>query len=140
LIFALALLIGACGACGGDRPKTGEVTVDEALELWRSGDPPLFLDVRSQSEYEGSHIPGALNIPHTELAARIDDVQTEYDGEVIVYCERGGRARSAADVLRAAGFVDLRYMKGHMRAWNRNRYPVTRGGERGEAPGASPGE
>ncbi|RMF65293.1 MAG: rhodanese-like domain-containing protein, partial [Bacteroidetes bacterium] len=34
--------------------------------------PPLVLDVRTPEEYAEGHVPGALNIPHTEVAARLD--------------------------------------------------------------------
>jgi rhodanese-related sulfurtransferase len=45
--------------------------------------------------------------------------------EVVVYCERGGRAAKAADVLRDAGFT-VRHLTGDMSGWREQGLPVER--------------
>ena len=50
------------------------------LALWRgadldgAGSAAVVLDVRSAAEYAAGHLPGALNIPHTELRERLGEV------------------------------------------------------------------
>lgn len=41
----------------------GDITVEEALSL----EQPLFVDVRSPSEYKEATIPGAVNIPFSMM-------------------------------------------------------------------------
>ena len=41
------------------------------------GSAPVVLDVRSDAEFRAGHIPGAVHIPHDELAGRIDELQKQ---------------------------------------------------------------
>lgn len=59
-----------------------------------------LLDVRTRSEFNQSHIPGALNIPVDELRDRLDEVPER----VIVYCRVGARAHVAQSYLRSLGY------------------------------------
>lgn len=85
---------------------------------------PLVLDVRTEREYDSGHVPGAVNIPHTELPARLSELSTGRRGEIVVYCEVGGRAAVAEDILEEAGFTRVRSLQGHMRDWRANRHPM----------------
>jgi hydroxyacylglutathione hydrolase len=60
----------------------------------------VLLDVRRISEWQASHIEGAVHIPLHELSARADEVPA---GEVWVHCESGYRAAVAASMLAARG-------------------------------------
>jgi rhodanese-related sulfurtransferase len=127
LALALCLLALALACDGGGAPRV-DVPVGEAYEEWKSDDPPIFLDTRSESEYQQGHIEGSIHIPHTEVASRIDELRATGESRVIVYCERGGRARVAETALEEAGGFEVRHMDGDMRAWRRNRLPVVRDG------------
>lgn len=59
------------------------VTLEESKAAFDNGDA-IFLDVRSASSYEASHIPGALSIPLAELQPRIDELDPEQ--WFITYC------------------------------------------------------
>lgn len=87
-------------------------------------DAPLVLDVRTKREYEAGHVPGALNVPHTELPARLPDLSAGKGEEIVVYCEVGGRADTAGDVLEEAGFTSVRALEGHMANWRAQGYPT----------------
>ncbi|WP_188037068.1 FAD-dependent oxidoreductase [Actinotalea sp. JY-7885] len=72
----------------------------------------LVLDVRSRAEYDRGHLEGALNIPHTELRARLDEVRDAAGGRpVSVHCASGVRSHIATRVLLAAG-LDARNLSG----------------------------
>lgn len=123
LTVVLAVATTACGASDGVAPA-GTITPEELAQRIDGGDPPFILDVRSAEEFEAGHIPGAVNIPHTELAARIDDLPAASAEELVVHCERGGRAAAAADILGGAGYSGIRDLNGHMLAWREGGYPV----------------
>ena len=131
LLAGLGLLAALALACGEAAPPQPSVEPGAALALLRGDDPPLFLDVRTPAEYERAHIPGALNVPHTEVALRIDEIRAEGRDEIIVLCERGGRARAAREELAAAGIGGVSRLSGEMRAWRSRRMPTVSGPERG---------
>ena len=90
------------------RVKKGEVTV---------------LDVRPAEEYRAGHIPGALSVPLSELAARLDELPR--DREVVAYC-RGPycvMALDAVEVLRDHGF-DAHRMEQGVVDWRARGYRV----------------
>ncbi|WP_029288384.1 FAD-dependent oxidoreductase [Cellulomonas sp. HZM] len=72
----------------------------------------LVLDVRSAAEFAAGHLKGALNIPHTELRGRLDEVRDAASGRpVSVHCASGVRSYLATRVLLAAG-LDARNLSG----------------------------
>ncbi|WP_281285319.1 FAD-dependent oxidoreductase [Miniimonas arenae] len=85
--------------------------LDGTLRLWYSEDLPevretaLVLDVRSTAEYTTGHLPGSLNVPHTELRARLDEVRGAAAGRPVrVLCASGVRSAIAHRVLAQSGF------------------------------------
>ena len=81
---------------------------DELLRRRSAGD--VVLDVRRTDEYDGGHLPGAVNVPLHELLSRMDEVPA---GRVWVHCASGYRSGVAASLLQRAGrnvvHVDARY-------------------------------
>ena len=85
---------------------TGELvlTGPEAL----TEDMPV-LDVRTVGEYAAGHMPNSLNIPHTQLRDRLDEVRAWVDESVgerpfVVMCAAGVRSWIGYRIVRAAGF------------------------------------
>lgn len=67
------------------------------------------LDVRTMGEYAAGHMPNSLNIPHTQLRDRLDEVRTWVDESVgerpfVVMCAAGVRSWIGYRIVRAAGF------------------------------------
>ena len=65
---------------------------------------PIWIDVRSAGEFDGGHVEGAVNIPHTEIVERIAEVTENKDATLYLYCRSGRRSGIAADALSEAGF------------------------------------
>ena len=70
-------------------------------ERLRQSRGALPLDVRSRAEFELGRVEGALNIAHTRLAARQAEIPR--DRPLLVYCQTGARASSAASLLARLG-------------------------------------
>jgi rhodanese-related sulfurtransferase len=99
------------------------VTPQQVHELQVKKDPALFvLDVRSPEEFAAGHVPGAVNIPHDQVASRLAEIPK--DKEVVLYCRSGRRAGLAAETLEANGYKDLRLMQGDMAGWEKAGLPV----------------
>ncbi len=60
--------------------------------------PQTIIDVRSSEEFNGYHIPGALNIPVDQITDKIVDLK-KMEGPVLVYCRSGVRSRMATILL-----------------------------------------
>ena len=92
--------------------------LDGTMPQWHARDlddvlvTSLVLDVRSRGEFARGHLEGALNIPHTELRDRLDEVRDAAAGRpVAVHCASGVRSYIATRVLLHAG-LDARNLSG----------------------------
>ncbi len=84
----------------------------------------VLLDVRTPAEYAEGHLPGAINIPHTELASRVAELSASRDRDIVVYCRSGNRTRQALGVLQEAGFSRLFHLDGDYLRWSEEKRPV----------------
>ena len=94
--------------------------LDGTTTLWQARDldavmaESLILDVRRADEFATGHLPGALNVPHTELRERLDEVIAAAAGRPIrAHCAAGIRSYLAHRVLVAAG-LDSATLSGGM--------------------------
>ena len=88
-------------------------------------DQALFvLDVRTPEEYAAGHLPGAVNIPHDQLAARLGELSGARERDIVVYCRTGRRSAEALGVLDKAGFKRLFHLKGDYTRWTEEKRPV----------------
>ncbi len=114
----VATPVAAAPASAAVKPTVGSMTADELLARQRANDASLVaLDVRTPEEYAEGHVPGAVNVPHDQVGARLGELQSLKDKDVVVYCRSGRRAGMAADVLQKAGFTRLRHLEGDMQGW-----------------------
>ncbi len=83
----------------------GTLAATYAQDLPEADDRHLLLDVRSRGEFRSGHLPGAVNVPHTELRDHIDELRAlAGDQRVVVICASGMRSYLAHRALRLAGF------------------------------------
>lgn len=123
LLPLLALLLLAACASAEQAGKSDPIAPDALAERLASGDAPVVLDVRSQGEYDAGHIPGALWIPHDQVASRLSELPDDKDTEIVVHCQSGKRAAVAEEVLREAGYTRVRDLEGHWKQWKEGGYP-----------------
>ena len=115
--WAFALAAAAAGPASIEPKALGERIA------W--ADPSLLvLDVRTPEEYAAGHLPGAINIPHGDLAGRIGELGQARDRDIVVYCRSGARAGKALDVLGEAGFTRLFHLNGDYTRWTEEKRPV----------------
>ncbi|HWA40071.1 MAG TPA: molybdopterin-synthase adenylyltransferase MoeB [Gemmatimonadales bacterium] len=95
--------------------EDAEIEVGAAAERRSSAEPPLFLDVREQWEWDVAHIEGAQHIPLGQLPGRLGEVDTRR--EIITVCHHGMRSLAARDLLKGAGFSRVRSLAGGIDAW-----------------------
>jgi len=118
----LLLILSSSIACAAEltpplpgAPTHIDISVEKAHELIE-GNPEeiILLDVRTEGEYNAEYIPGAINIPLSDLENRIDELDSSK--AIIVYCQSGSRSRTASETLAQRGFI-VYNMEGGINAW-----------------------
>lgn len=100
-------------ASGGTCSSIEHTSIRHIDQIQARGDVTV-LDVRGASEFEASHIHGAVNIAHTRLAPRAEDIP---DNTVLaVHCRSGTRSAVAAAYLKYCGH-DVIYVDGDFDDW-----------------------
>ncbi len=101
--------------------------LDGGVEAWRgsgrtiTGSPLVgpdemvgsVIDVRLRSEYDGGHVPGAVNV---ELGSLCEAMLP--DGPITVMCGHGERAMTGASMLTARGHRDVNALDGGPEDWS----------------------
>ena len=105
------------------------VSPTEAV-LMMNRDKPLILDVRDAEEFAAGHIQGAKHIPMAEVAARIKEIEKYKEKTLLVYCQRGMRARSASVILQAQQFNKLHNLDGGLESWSKANLPLVKTAEK----------
>ena len=118
----VALLLGSAGlvataqeaAIAEDRMMSQEQLLERGSN---ARDPVVVLDVRTVDEFAAGHVPGARNVPHDQVEARLAELDELRDLDVVVYCRSGRRTQFALGVLRAHGFTRLWHLEGDFLDW-----------------------
>jgi rhodanese-related sulfurtransferase len=112
------------------------VSLDEARRL-HAADGALFLDARSDYEFAQGRVQGALNLPVNQFDWYLDELRPTLEAVpvLITYCdgEKCPLSTELADLLRAAGFLDVRVLKNGWSLWLAAGLPVERGEPEGSA-------
>ena len=113
LLLAVLLLT----ACGQDKENDQgavymNITAEEAKQIMDSEEGYIILDVRTQEEYDQGHIPGAILISHEEIAEKAEDVLTDKNQLILVYCRSGRRSKIAAEALVELGYTNIKEFGG----------------------------
>ncbi len=102
---------------GGELFSTETIGFQKVEEYLQAGEANL-LDVRKQSEFREGHVPGALNIAHTRLLDRLEEVPK--DKPVMVSCRTGARSAVASAMLERADFA-VKYVDDLIEPWLQKR-------------------
>ena len=116
LVFLL-LAVMLLTACGQAKEKDQgavymNITAEEAKQIMDSEGGYVILDVRTQEEYDEGHIPGATQISHEEIAEKAEEVLTDKEQLILVYCRSGRRSKIAAEALVELGYTNIKEFGG----------------------------
>ena len=116
LVFLL-LAVMMLTACGQDKGNDQgavfvNITAEEAKQIMDTEEGYIILDVRTQEEYDQGHIPGAILISHEEIAEKAEDVLTDKNQLILVYCRSGRRSKIAAEALVELGYTNIKEFGG----------------------------
>lgn len=80
-----------------------------------AAEPLTLVETLSKAHYDDGHLPGAIHVPHDEIAARAASALPDREATIVVYCASTEcqNSRIAAAALRAEGYRNvLEYVEG----------------------------
>ena len=117
ILILILLAVLMLTACGKEKETDREavyvnITAEEAKQIMDSEVGYIVLDVRTQEEYDKGHIPGAIVISHEEIGEKAEEVLTDKDQLILVYCRSGRRSKIAAEALVELGYTNIKEFGG----------------------------
>jgi rhodanese-related sulfurtransferase len=90
------------------------VSVESAKQFLREN--AKIVDVRTESEFRQEHVPGAINVPLSDLEDRISREIPDKNQVILVHCLSGGRSAIAKGKLRRLGYARVHNLGSLVRA------------------------
>lgn len=114
LALFILILSSSCIFSKGEGYK--RISMDEAKTLMEKEEGYILLDVRTKGEYVSGYIPGAINIPLSDIDEKIISFLPDKSQMILVYCRSGNRSREASDKLSKLGYTNILEIGG-INAW-----------------------
>ena len=91
------------------REMVGEITREELRKRLEGGEALVLVEALPPKYYEEAHLPGAINIPHTEVEELAPRLLPDKSARVVVYCSNRACRNSpqAARRLAALGYENV---------------------------------
>jgi rhodanese-related sulfurtransferase len=108
-------------------PRT--ITLAELQAKLDGSNPPILVEALGPQYYEQAHLPGAINIPHTEVRTLAPSLLPDRDADIVVYCSNGPCPNSgiAARVLDSLGYTSVSDFHEGKAQWTSAGLPVESG-------------
>jgi rhodanese-related sulfurtransferase len=97
-----------------------EINSDDLRHMQQTGEDFTLIDVREREEQEKGTIPGAVEMPRGILEVNIDQVTTDKNRKIVLYCGGGSRSALSALNLKKMGFRNVISLSGGYRGWRDN--------------------
>jgi adenylyltransferase/sulfurtransferase len=96
-------------------PAENRTTPADLATALQGDTPPQVIDVREPHEWDIVHLDGARLVPLATLPAHLH----EYDrnAEIVVHCKSGARSAKATQLLKDAGFRNVKNLEGGILRW-----------------------
>lgn len=90
------------------------LTVETLIDEVQAGESLQIIDVRSLSEFESGHIPGAIHIPMETIQSRMEDL--DLHRPTVLVCHSGNRAEITCQQVQDR-FDNVRVLEGGTASW-----------------------
>ena len=126
-IFIIAVVVLSGGALLWPLlTQRGKRATPQDVTMLINRSKAIIVDVRDAKEFANGSLPDAKNIPLAELDQRIGELDKFKSKSVVVVCQSGARASSAAAKLSKAGFIDVVNLEGGIAAWQKAGLPLAK--------------
>lgn len=134
MINILPPVMAATGYASSDRarlaqsvmqePQVSILSIDELVDLMKSGNSYVLVDARPRESYDQAHLPGAVAIPLSVIDSYAGGL--DKDRTIVTYGDsfESPTGTEAAMEFMRLGFKDVRDYKGGIKEWKERDYPV----------------
>lgn len=126
-VLIIALIVGVWYWFEGSwdrklfRKEPGRICINirpaEARKLLQTQPHTQVLDVRSESEFAGGALPGAIHLSIADPAFVEKAANLDRSKPVLVYCAGGYRSRKAVEKLKELGFQHIEHLHRGYHSW-----------------------
>jgi rhodanese-related sulfurtransferase len=104
---------------------TRTITREELARRIESGKPPVLLEALPERYYLQKHLPGALLLPHDQVAQLAPTLVPDRGTQIVVYCASRTCQNShvAAQQLTRLGYTDVTVYAGGKQDWEEGGLP-----------------
>lgn len=95
---------------------SAEISPKDVKALIDTNENFILIDVREVHEFQIGRIPTSTLIPLGDLPKKVAELDP--NANYVLHCKMGGRSAKGCDVLRQAGFKNVRNMTGGILAWS----------------------
>jgi rhodanese-related sulfurtransferase len=123
LACALPLFLILWSGCADMSTIPRDIDPAKASEMYklnRTNPDFVVIDVRTDHEYEISHIPGASNIDIAQPNFRHEIDRLDRNKTYLLYCRSGNRSSQALDIMTEMGFKSIAHIAGGITAWEKS--------------------
>lgn len=97
-----------------------EISCADLKRMQEGGEDFTLVDVRDKQDADKGMIPKAVNISRGMLEYNIDQVTTDKNRKLVLYCGGGNRSALAAVSLKKMGFKNVISLAGGYKGWKEN--------------------
>jgi len=114
--------------------EVGEITPKKLKSLLDEDEDVIVLDVREREQRSEGFIPSNemnkeqfISITRGNLEWEVNKLIQDKEVIIVTYCRKGGRGALAAKVLKQMGYENATTLKGGLKGWAKDGYPVKTG-------------
>ena len=109
------------------KDAAGFALSSQAATLKMNQKKAKIIDIRPKEAFDAGHIAGAKNHPSDDFAALAETLKKHTDNPVVMICQKGIRANTAAQFLKKQKFTQVFVLKGGMDTWAKDNLPTVKG-------------
>jgi rhodanese-related sulfurtransferase len=94
--------------------RAGLISIKDAQAQLKSG--AMVIDVRTAGEFVAHHLPGAVNLPVSEIESNLSRRVSDKNQVLLLHCQSGARSAAAKTKLIALGCPNVFNMGSYPRA------------------------
>lgn len=109
-----------------ERRKSGKaISTAEATRMINK-ESAVLVDIRTKKEWDTGYIAHSIHIPYADFDRRASELDEYKSSPIIMVCNLGQTAGSAANKLKALGFQQVFRLSGGITEWKAQHLPVVK--------------
>lgn len=99
------------------KSKVSHISTGQLSNYIAGNEEFILLDIRTEAEYKAGHIKGAQWFPRGNIEFYIQDLITDPDAKVVLYCRSGGRSALSTLTMKGMGYTHVVDLDGGFKEW-----------------------